>query len=316
MSNIFLCLGPESGKKSDFIKQLKSQLTAKGDLDFYNYYSFDQELQSVISLLKNESLFSAHTMVVYNNCEAIKTKADVSLVKEFASSKSGNATLVLASDGMSVDKKLKDLIPKQNQKIFWELFENEKKGFIQRQFREHNKRISQDAVEMLLEMIENNTSELAAQCNRVIQYYSDLDTIEAEQIEKIIYHSKEENVFTLFARICHRDLEGALEITEKLLMEGSNQIVGLVAGLSWQLQRLEQVIYFIHKHYSPGEACKKAGVRGKSNEANYQRASREFNLHQIRDAITKLEKTDLQLRSNKTDFQPHLLKMLLFSIIR
>lgn len=316
MSNIFLCLGPESGKKSDFINQIKSQLSQKGDLDFYNYYSFDQDLQSVISLLKNESLFAAHTMVVYNNCEAIKTKADIALVQEFASSKSANATLVLASDGMSVDKKLKDLVPKQNQKMFWELFENEKKGFIQKLFRENNKRISQEAVEMLLEMIENNTSELSSQCNRVIQYYSDIEVIEADHIEKIIYHSKEENVFTLFARVCHRDLEGALEIVEKLLMEGANQIVGLVAGLSWQLQRLEQVIFFIHKHYSGDEACTKAGVRGKSNIANYLRASREFNLHQIRDAVRKLEKTDLELRSNKTDFQPHLLKMLLYSIIR
>ena len=110
----------------------------------------------------------------------------------------GNTILILQSDTTKVESALKGIFPKEGTKIFWELFEDQKRGWIVRYFREAKLTVTQDAVDVLLEMVENNTQDLKKECEKFVLFFEPGKKISGEELEQYIYHSKEENVFTLF----------------------------------------------------------------------------------------------------------------------
>jgi DNA polymerase-3 subunit delta len=65
-----------------------------------------------------------------------------------------------------VDKRIERLVPKENKVIFWELFESQKQGWVNNFFRARGLSVEPEAVDFLLDMVENNTRELQAICER------------------------------------------------------------------------------------------------------------------------------------------------------
>ena len=86
------------------------------------------------------------------------------------------------------------------------MFDNQKQGWVTNFFRQRKITIAADAVEYILDMVENNTRDMRAECERLALFFGPDATIGLESVEQYIYHSKEENVFTLFDRICEREL--------------------------------------------------------------------------------------------------------------
>ena len=66
------------------------------------------------------------------NAELIKKKEEIELIASWAGAadQDGGSYLVLVSEEIGVDKKIEALVPKQNKKIFWEMFENRKEQWI------------------------------------------------------------------------------------------------------------------------------------------------------------------------------------------
>ena len=64
-------------------------------------------------------------------------------------------------------------------------------------------------------MIENNTKDLKSECSKLALFFGPGASIKTEELEKYLYHSKEENVFTLFESIAQRNFDLSLEILSK-----------------------------------------------------------------------------------------------------
>ena len=97
-------------------------------------------------------------------------KDDIELLRNWIdglkSQKYDDVFLFLVSDETSVDKKLENLIPKDNKQVFWEMFENRKEEWLTSFFAKNGYKIHEDAVAAILEMIENNTEALRNECSR------------------------------------------------------------------------------------------------------------------------------------------------------
>lgn len=308
---VYLFLGPEVGQKFDEINRIRDSFQKQEGVSSENhkFYPYDTSVGEVISLMKNGALFSDFKFVIYMNVEELK-KNDIAELVSYIKSPGTDCTLFLVSDKSSVDKKIASSIPKKAVRIFWELFENQKKTWVTDYFRKEKISISADATEMLLEMVENNTNDMRSACSKLAIFFGEGSQIEEEDIERFIYHSKEENVFTLFKKIAAEDFSSSVEILHKIALSGEGSPIQLISGLQWQFRKLLTLSQLFSKQYGREEALTKAQIRGKRNQQTYIDGLRSYSTKELQNIIVLIAKYDILAREMNKDH--HLILMELF----
>ncbi len=316
--SVFLLQGPEEGEKAIYIDKIVSGIKARTQTEpeVHRYYSFEANLVDIFALLGNGSLFGAHTVVILNNAENIKKSDDISLIVEYIQNPSPDATLVLTSQEVKqVSKKITDKIPEKNSIIFWEMFENQRKGWLSNFFRNHEIRIDQNAIDYFLEMVQNNSRDMKQECNKLTLLFGSGSAITIEDLEKYLYHSKEENVFTLFEQVAARDFTASLEILQKLLQSGEADGVAILNGLLFQAKKLLQIKLLTAKNFRIEELYMKLGIISKKNQRMYLDAHKNYSLDEVKSMIVLFSEFDVRLRTHKSDLHVILLQLFLYYII-
>ncbi len=315
--NIHILLGPENGEKKEFISKLEKNISKSfGKPEKYRFYPYDTEIGEIVSIMKNGSLFSSHKMVTINNCEDIKKKNAIDQLVEYCKSPSDDVTLILVSDANKVDTKIEKAVPTTQKKIFWEMFENRKKDWVISFFRKKNLTIEFNAVELLLEMIENNTDSMKNDCEKLAFYFKEGARITEEDIENFLYHSREENVFTLFEKICRRDLESSLDVLNSIILAKETQPVQMLSGLLWQFKNLLSLSSLLAQNVNQSEAFLKSNIRGKKSQKTYMEAVRNYKTRELEKIIILIEEYDNRLRTVRTEMQESVIEMFLYNCIK
>lgn len=320
---VFLFTGPEAGERNETLKTTINSLKKKfGDTEEYHFYASETPVQEFMTVLQNESLFAGSTCVVVKNAEFIKKKEDIEMISSWISSCTcETSVLILTSDSISVDTKLEKLIPPSNKKVFWEMFENRKVPWIVSFFRKNGYNITDDAAELILEMIENNTETLKNECSRFFILFPKEHAIVPEDVESVLTHTREENAFSLFDAMsaspspANIRFEKSLEILQKIRLSKDNSSVLILAGLTSCFRK----VVLWHKLKNEGKNddfnLKINGFSGKTIKAQYERASKIWTSGQSTAILADLATTDMQIRSGGTLMEDVLLQKLLYEII-
>jgi DNA polymerase-3 subunit delta len=253
--------------------------------------------------------------------ELKKRKADIEALAGYLAAPADDATLVLETSELpgAVDASILKHIPKPRQVIFWEMYEGAKKGWIVNFFRQRKVGVEPGVVEHILDMVSNNTRDLRAECERLALYVGPGATLDLERVEQYLYHSKEENVFTLFDQLAARDHAGSQEVLDKILLAGENDPQQVAAGLLWQFGRIVAHKRLVDReHYNPEEAfaALKPPVRGKRNQASVQAAAASYRAAELDAIVTLLVELDARFRMGKADLHPLMLQMAVYYITR
>ncbi len=315
---IYIFTGPEIGERSSAVLRIKSSLTKKyGALDFHNLYVASCSVSQVLNLLQTGNLFVGATCVVLNGAEEIKKKEDVEQIVKWASlPQSSCATLILVSDEISINKALETAVPKGQKQIFWELFEGKKKEWVHSFFAKEKIKITDDSIERILELVENNTDALKTACMHIALFFEAGATIKEENVEQFLSHTKEETVFSLFDAITHDNLTLTLTISQKLMSVKNTSPIQLIAGLTYCFKRLVDWHSAIQEAGGFSEfAMKKVGFTSKTAIAQYSRAAKNFSLQTTMRILTLLNRSDYEMRASGTAMQNILLDRLLYFIV-
>ena len=320
-NSVFLLLGPEEGEKEKFIKKLKNKLSGESNeiVEVHRFYGFDAKIADIISILQNETLFSENRLVILNNTELITRKEDIHLITEYCSNPASRASFLLLSEtiggGRGVDRRIEKAVPKDNRKIFWELFENQKRGWIVNFFRGQGMTISSSACNDLLEIVENNTKQLRVECERLVLFFGKGAQIESEAIEKYIYHSKEENVFTLFDKVAQRKFDFALEVLHNLLLSRESEALQILNGLLNQFRKLAALKGLIAGNYTLNDAFSHLRIKSKRVQKIYIESNKNYQTAEIQAIIMLIAEFEVRLRSVKSNLQAFLLNLFLYYVI-
>ena len=317
-SGVFLLLGPEEGDKAEYIRKLIQNVHKAGDdkPEVVKFYPYDLNIVDVIVYLRNGSLFSQYRVGILSTVEELTRKSDVQALVEYAQNPAANTTLLLLSDTIrEVDKRIKAAVKKENTIIFWEMFENQKVGWVTNFFRKNGITIASAACQFLLEMIENNTQELRSVCGRLVHFFGKDSVIDIEDVEKYVYHSKEENVFSLFEKIAQRDFKAAVEILNTILLSGEAEPIRLLSGILWQLRKLDSFKRLHGDNYQVEEVFKRIGIMGKGNQKIYLTAHRQYERDEVEAIHSLLYEFDKRIRFAKSDLQKYLLELFLYYCI-
>ncbi|AFG38689.1 DNA polymerase III subunit delta [Spirochaeta africana] len=316
MSALHLLLGPEDGKKQEYLQALQAGLTKRlGQApDRVTMYAGEQSIGDAVTLLRNGSLFNPHQLLLFYGAESIKSQDDLALLARYAKSPSPEGTLVLLSAETKVSRKVEGAVPKSQVKIFWELFENQKEQFIQRYLRDHGRRIEQDALLLLLETIENTTDQMRSACDLLLSLFPRDSVITEEGVDAFLFHSKQESVFTLFRAIGQRDREHSLEILHTLLELQDMKPFQIVAGVSWQLRRLLSAKERLQRGQAPADVWAELKIRGKRNQEQMLRAARAFSLPELQERLRLTAEADGALRSDRSGIHHHLMTLFVYRL--
>ena len=315
---LWLFTGPELGERNDALEALRKSAEKKyGQLDNHLFYAADTSISIVLDAVQNGSLFADARFAVIRNAEIIKKKEDIQALAQWVEQtpNEDGAFLVLLSDEIGIDKKIEALVPKEHKKIFWELFENKKQDWIRRFFAQSKIGIEQEAIEVLLELVENNTEALKTACTHISLFFEPGVTLTAETVERLLAHNKEETPFTLFDALSNANLEYALNIRQKLTLSKESSPVQLIAGLTYCFRRLRDWHNLAQTGGLDDFSLKKAGFTSKKAIDQYRRASRQWNEQTVYRIISLLNKTDMQIRAMGQELSGVLLDTCLYSII-
>jgi DNA polymerase-3 subunit delta len=314
----WLLLGPETGEKDDFIRDLARAAEKENGAapERYKFFLPETPCLEIISLLKNRLLFSDYKIVIVFGAEHL-SKGDAGLLAEYLEHPASDALLILCSDEVRLSQaKLEERIGADRKKIFWEMLEHQKRGWVKNYFRKRSMDIEDEALDLICEMVENNTRDLISICGRLQVFFGQDAVIRYENIVNFIYHGKEENVFTLFSGLVRRDFPLCLEILDTMLLSGEEDAVRILSGLLWQLRNLSRFFTLLRQGDSREQAFQKMGVRAKRQQKMYADAREKYSGEEVDASILALARYDTLFRVHNQNVHRLLLELFLYSVIK
>ncbi|MBR4180381.1 MAG: DNA polymerase III subunit delta [Treponema sp.] len=329
LAPVYLYTGPEFGMRDEaadaVIKALKKKF---GEVEEHVYYLNETSIGQAISQLDNGNLFASATCVLCKNAELLKKKDEIALVEDWckAAEASGedSSALIFISDEISVDSKLDKLVPAPNKKKFWEMFDNQKIPWLTDYFRKNGYSLTDDAAQMILDMVDNNTLALKNECSRFFLCLEKGKTVTPEDVDSFLTHNREENAFTLFKQMIgsyetsSERLEEALEVLQGIRLSKDSSSVPLIAGLASCFRRL--VLWHRLKDesgsYGPDDATLKSNGFGSSLiQGQYRKAAKIWTKGQATAILAILSSTDMEIRSGGSTTEDILLQKMLYEIV-
>ena len=324
MSDTYVFCGPEVGEKNDTVAGLlKAAQKKHGTVETHKFYATETRAAEVVALLQNTALFSPALFVTICSAEVIKQKGDVdALASWITHSKASPNTLVLLSDERSIDKKIESAVPAKNKKIFWEMFENRKQQWLENFFQKHGYSVTNEAIEAILEMVENNTQSLRDECSRFFWCLKRGTMISATHVEQILSHNRPESPFTLFEAMAdnsksqHHRLATSLDILAKIRSSKDTPPAALIAGLTYSFRQLKTWHELCSGGKYPTELqFKAAGFAYKKAREKCQSAARIWKAGEVSSILALLAQTDISIRETGAFFEETYLSLLIYAIV-
>ena len=320
MLPVYMLLGPEEGRKKEFINKLKTEI---GDCDVSRFYAFEEFEDEFYAQLLNTDLFAPARLVILDSAEELKTKDKTKPLTQYIKNPSERVTLVIMSRELYIAQDLMKAMDDPQQSIikFYEMFENQKEQWVRDYFRNNGFSIDNQAVDTILERVENNINEFENTCSQICIYMGtqgDRKTVGYEDIENFLTHTRQETEFSLFSQIAYGRIDSALECLQTLLnTSDSGQISAVLAS---RLATFFRKLYNVHERISEGvfidDAIKSCGIVMPKDKAIYKAATSRYSMTDTSRIIAMLAEYDIAVKEYGTAMQQTVLERCVVRIIK
>ncbi|MCL2801872.1 MAG: DNA polymerase III subunit delta [Treponema sp.] len=322
---VYLFLGPELGKRQDAVDGIKADLkkTSGGnEIENTVFYAVETTAAEIADTIQNISLFADTRIIIIKNAELIKKKDEIEIIDAALANKDKNTAVIFISDEIKLSASLEDAImqpdvPKDNRRVFYELFEKEKNEWVRQFFKREGYNIDKECIDTILEMVENNTEALRRECSRLVFFAKETNSLSQYEIEKWLSHNREESAFTLFTRIAAGDLLKALE-SLSVLLAAKQSAQSILAGLAWCFRKLGDYINLLETS-GAGQPnsfeLKKIGLSSPKARDDYSAAARRYNSESAEKCLALTAECDRNLRSTSAALENLLMDRYILNII-
>lgn len=315
ISPVYTFLGPELGQKKEKIKKIKAELIKiYGNIEEERYYADETPFSEILPRLETVGLFSDHNLITIENADAITGKEAASLAS-YLDKPVNETTIFLLSEKTKLSNTIEKKLKKYPFEIFWELNESNKSSLVYKIIRDNNLAIEKEAVELFIELISPQSDQITRECMRLVSFFPEGHTITEDDLEKFIYHSKEETVFSLFSFMAVRDLNKSLESAKTLLNQSSSGVYQITGGLLWQLRKLLALKIMITSGYGATEACNKCGIRGLTLKQSMLSAAKNYSLSDIKKALALISLCDKRIRLYRRELHENIFLHTVYKIV-
>ena len=331
----YILLGPEEGLKADWLAgEKKRVLSEHPDAEIHLVFVGDDKGEDLDAILSQPSLFSSFRFVIIKQYEN-RTGKDTfdKAILDFLSSGITDAEFVILSTEKSKSRINQGILNSKNVDVqfFWEMFDNQKRDWIAREFAKEGYRIGKEAIDEILFSVDNNTQEMKNLVSSLSLYFhaneKSKKEISPEDIEKYSLQTRGEDGNTLFQAIAELDTEHAEMILASLINADSQSIVRAFSVLVQKFRQLESFEMLLSKGHTEKEAFDNAdflspypvyfstkGIRGR-DQGVFRKASQNFPLQDTKRIIRFLSAKDAEIKNSSTEWQRIIFSSIISDII-
>jgi DNA polymerase-3 subunit delta len=316
-SPVYILCGPEKGEKKLFldnvIKNFEKQTGGKSEV--LRYHAGQDKISDILPVIKNGALFSDARIVFIEEADEIKNRDESSALAAFIVKPAADTLLFLITDEFNIDKNLEAAVSKDNKRIFWELFETQKKKWLFSFFRTAGFELADEAAELILELYENNTLDLKKECEKLLPCLPAKKVIEAEDIEEYAVHLKQETPFSFADSIAAGDFHGAGEILSKLILAREYTLSAVSAITARQLLTACRYRAYTAAGMTDEEAAAKMGIKSKKAKQIYAELKKFYTPDDMNRIFMEAEKLDYEIKSSPSELAELLLYKFIYTAV-
>ena len=309
----YLLLGPEIGKKQDKINQIRKDASKKGIPEEIVFYAGETPIEAIWEAILNHSLFAPSRLIMIKNADQIKKEEDVSLIVSCMENMDNQTLLLFISDETKLASGFDNSCAKENKIVFYEMSERDKKEWVRSFFSKEGYKIDNDAINIILEMVENNTDAMKGECSRLLLFLPKNSVINEHDIIQWLSHNKEETAFTLFSRIANGDKVKALGALHSML-SAKERPLSILAGLTWCFKKLRDYLELAEKSEPNSFELKNIGITVPKTKDDYWAASRLYNAKAADACLALTAEYEILTRSYSDALENVLMDMYLLKV--
>lgn len=269
---IYVLAGAERFLKLQAIQRIQQIALGEGAEDFArSTYSGDAvDLATVRDELSTLPFLSPRRLVIVQDADGFVTKYRDGLEDYFAAS-SRSGVLVLDVKSWKANTRLAKALPDAGL-IACSVPERNTtpwvRSWLTRWAETHyGKKLEPAAVNLLLELAGHELGVLDQELAKLVASAGSAPIITAKDVDQLVGHSREENVWHIFDAIALGQKAKAMALLHHLLDHGQEPI-GLLGALGWQLRRLAQAARLQQQGIPLGQAVQRVGLF-KVEQANH-----------------------------------------------
>ncbi|MCE1157890.1 MAG: DNA polymerase III subunit delta [Spirochaetia bacterium] len=295
----YILAGPEIGRRDLFVREIAEGLAAKEGqaAEYSRFYAQDMPPERLVGFLRNASLFSPRRLIEYRNAEVLSSKQDQESLIAYIRNPAEDAVLLLVTEAYGLARGLEEAVGPRGKKIFWELRDSEKPAWLADRLARDRLAADDDAIETVLELVENETSALDSACTVLAACFPAQHRLSSEDIESALSRSRREDAFSLFDRMVQGDMDSALGVLDALLSDRQSESSQIMAALIWSFITLER----LHRNLAQGleleDAFRAEKIGSKTGQRKFRAALNRYNGGDCARILKAASETEAALRA-------------------
>ncbi|QMS85630.1 DNA polymerase III subunit delta [Candidatus Xianfuyuplasma coldseepsis] len=295
------------------IKQKTNQIVESNNIDEFNVTTYDMEETNIEDAINDATTipFMADIKaVIVKNAYFLSTDTskrkelhhNLESLKRYLEHPAEGSLLIVQVPFAKLDER--KAITKHIKKIATvehctPLKDQDLRGWVKRQLGKHGISIDADALNELLNRVENNTEVLVSETTKLVLYAEDLNRVDLDIVKKVITKNVEDNVYEITNSILANERGKALEIYNDLIMHSEDplRILGILVNKYREILHTKMMI---------NEGRDKAAIASYFNATSgrtyyIMKNARSVHLDDVENQLKKLEELDYKIKTGQID---------------
>ena len=301
----YLIVGEENFFIDETIRILKSSFTEE-QVELITFDLDEQPLDYVLDEADTIPFFSEKKIIIAKNASFLKAtekgkekiEHDFKRFETWLNYPSDTAVTIFVAPYEKVDerKKVTKQLKEKSVVLQAETPQNrDLVAWIRSEANHFNKKISDAAVDKLIEMVGSNMLSIRQEIEKMSLYLGNEPEIQVQTVVNLVAKSLEHDAFQMLAAYLENRPKEALEIYHELLRQ-KEEPIKLVGLLSSNIRTMSNVFYLLQKGYHPQQIAKQLKIhpyRVKLISEQRVKPTQE----RLMQALYKLADIDIQLKS-------------------
>ena len=313
---LYLFHGEEEFLKREVVEQITNALVPP-NLRTFNYsvqYGKEATPDSILDFADMPPINSQWRLLIVKDAQNLRKDYRNKLISYLKNPNPTTCIIFWASERIDERQKFYSAFKERGCIVnFWQLFDNQIDDWIISKFRSLGKNIQIKAVRLLHDSLGSNLQTISNEIQKLLIFVGDKKNITEEDVAQLIGFSKEENVFELADLIGKRNVAGALQILDRLILNGVHGVY-IIAMLTRHFSLLWRAKSISKKWLNDKELSKKLH-QSPRNAKKYLQQSKNFTPVAIVNCFEYLYSADLELKSTSTE-QKIIMERLVYNLCR
>lgn len=297
-SNIYLLYGEEAYLRRQYRDNLKKALVAEDDtLNCTSYSGKDINVNEIVDIAGTMPFFAERRVIIIENSGWLKSGEDrmVDLIKNLPDT----TYIVFVESEVDKRSKLYKAVTTKGYAALCEMQdETMLKKWIMGLLKKENKRITPDALNLLLDKTGTNMENIRREVEKLVCYRYFDEGITVEDVEALCIVQVQNKIFDMVEAVAQKRQKEALDWYYDLLAlkEAPMKILALI---SRQFHMLLQVKEMRQKGYPEADIAKQTGLNAYYLKKKYIPQAAQFQISQLETALRKCVEAEEDVKTGR-----------------